>query len=62
MTATGQFLRRNYSDGRQHSICLTCFLIAAMGTEGEVTRGETQNDCEKAIQLDCLRPLLQHAG
>jgi len=56
------FTRRTNFDSTQDSICMTCFLLVASGSELELRESELNHDCELAIQLECHREQLQPVG
>jgi hypothetical protein len=48
------FMRRKNPDSTHDSICMTCFLTVAHGTnETDLFDGEQNHNCERAIQEEC---------
>jgi hypothetical protein len=46
--------RQNY-DSTEVSICMSCFLTVARGTESTLEQAEQKHDCERAILDECTR-------
>jgi hypothetical protein len=49
------FIHRSNPDSTQDSICMSCFLTVAHGTEKELIEAERNHDCERSIQEECAR-------
>jgi hypothetical protein len=49
------FTRRVNYDSTVDSICLTCYLTVARGTEATVGQAEQEHDCERSIKAECDR-------
>lgn len=56
------FTRRTNVDSTLDSICMTCFLLVASGSESKLREAERNHDCELAIQMECHREQLQQVG
>jgi hypothetical protein len=51
-----QFTRRKNYDSTEDSICMSCFLTVARGSEATLEEAERNHDCQRSIRERCQQP------